>query len=198
MDRAVLTRWRWRRRGAWLWPTFGAAVVVEAILLNELPVWGDGPDGLFPGLLLAGCLNLIVVAVIAPLAGRLLRRRRRDLPRQIASDYAGTVLVGVLFAALLAGGLGHRAALAADREARAVGAVAVARFVRAQEPELASHLSGMDILRVEEGMYRTCVPGTDPDRPLCLFVRTDQHPPAITRDRDRAPNAAYRSRGGFE
>jgi putative copper export protein len=198
MDRAALSRWRWRRRGAWLGPTFVAAVLVEGVLLNELPVWGDGPESLFGGLLLAGCLNLIVVAVIAPLAGMALRRRRRDLPRQIAADYAGTVLVGVLFAALLAGGLGHRAALRADREARAVGAFAVARFVRAQEPELAPHLSGMDIMRVEDGMYRTCVPGTDPDRPLCLFVRTDQDPPSVTRDRDREPNSTYRSRGGFE
>ena len=47
-------------------------------------------------------------------------------------------------------------------------------------------------------MYRTCVPGADPERPLCLFVRTDQDPPAVTRDRDRVPNGVYRSRGGFE
>jgi|1185.fasta_scaffold520590_2 hypothetical protein len=197
MSRVEWSRLRWRLRGAWQWPAFALAVVVEAVLLDALPVWGDGVGGLVPGLLLAASLNLVVVALVAPVAGLLLRHRRRDLPRAIASDYAGTALVGVLFLGLVAGGLTHRGELAADREARAENAVAVARFIRAREPGYAHGLAMMDIVRVEGGMYRTCVPGADPDRPLCLFVRTDQDPPAIMRDRDRAPNAVYRSRGGF-
>ena len=193
-----MSRLRWRMRGAWQWPAFFLAVAVEAVLLDALPVWGDGVGGIVPGLLLAGSLNLVVVALIAPLVGLLVRRRRRDLPRPIAADYAGTALVGLLFAGLLAGGLRHREELAADRHARAVQAVAVARFVRAREPAYARGLAAMDTVRVEGGMYRTCVPGTDPDRPLCLFVRTDQRAPSIMRDGDRAPNTVYRSRGGFE
>src|SRR3954447_132150 len=109
------TRLRWRMRGAWQWPAFLALTVIEAVLLNALPVWGDGVGGFVPGLLLAGSLNLVVVAVIAPLVGMLVRRRRRDLPKPIASDYAGTALLGVLFVALLAGGLSHRSDLAHDR-----------------------------------------------------------------------------------
>ena len=50
---------------------------------------GEGTD-LVGGLLLAGFLNLVVVAVLAPLAGTLLRRSRPDLPAVVAGDYAGT------------------------------------------------------------------------------------------------------------
>src|SRR4051812_37973311 len=99
---------RWRMRGAWQWPAFIGLTIAEAVLLNVLPVWGDGPGGMLPGLLLAACLNLVVVAVLAPLTGRLVRARRRDLPRAIASDYAGTVLLCALAAGLVIGGLSHR------------------------------------------------------------------------------------------
>jgi hypothetical protein len=197
MPQVEWTRLRWRMRGAWQWPAFLALTVLEAVLLNALPVWGDGVGGAVPGLLLAGSLNLVVVALIAPLAGMAVRRRRRDLPKSIASDYAGTVLLGVLLLVLVAGGLSHRSQLAHDRAARAAAAFGVAHYVRLQEPAYRGGLNEMDTLRVEEDMYRACVRGTDPDRPLCLFVRTDQSPPGITQDPDRAPNDVYRSRGGF-
>lgn len=185
-------------RGAWLWPAFAAATLAEALLLNALPVWGDGPGGFVPGLLLAGCLNLIVVAVPAPLGAVLLRRRRPDLPTAIARDYAGTALLGLLLAGLLAGGLGHRAELEAEREARVAAHVAAVRYVERQQPAFRAGLALLDTVRVEDDMYRSCVPGDDPDRPLCLFVRTSQSPPGITQDRDRVSNATYRELGGFE
>jgi hypothetical protein len=197
MHRVELSRVRWRMRGAWQWPSFGAAVLAEAVLLNALPVWGDGPGGFWGGLLLAGCLNLIVVAVFAPLAGRLLRLRRPDLPRLIATDYAGTAFIAMLFAALLVGGLRNHGDLERDRQARAVTAFAVARFVKAQAPGFVHGLDELDTLRMEPSMYRACVPGPDADRPLSLYVHTDQDPPSFARDRDRVPNDTSRSRGGF-
>jgi hypothetical protein len=198
MPQVDLTRLRWRLRGAWQWPAFLALTVAEAVLLNVLPVWGDGVGGAVPGMLLAVALNLIVVAALAPLFGMLLRRRRRDLPRAIATDYAGTVLLGLLALALVAGGVGHRSALQHERAARTAAIFQVAHYVRAQEPAYRSGLNEMDTLRVEDDMYRACVTGADPDRPLCLFVRTDQSPPGVTEDPDRAPNSAYRSHGGFQ
>ena len=41
------------------------------------------------------------------------------------------------------------------------------------------------------------VPGPDPARWLCLFVRTSQRPAGVTLDPDRSPNDAYRRHGGF-
>src|SRR3954469_21515419 len=79
-----LTRMRWRMKGAWLWPVFVAVTLLDGIALEVLPIEGDGPGGVVPGVLLAGFANLIAIAVLAPLAGRRLRRARPDLPRAIA------------------------------------------------------------------------------------------------------------------
>ena len=87
------TRLRWRLRGAMLWPAFIVAIVAEALLLELLPVSGDGGPGLFAAVLLAGFLNLGLVAVAAPLAGRWVRRRRPAMPAVIATDRAGTALL---------------------------------------------------------------------------------------------------------
>jgi len=197
MERARWTRLRWRLRGAWQWPAFALATPAEAVLLNALPVWGDGPGGVVPGLLLAGFMNLIVVAALAPLAGRALRRGRPDLPRPIANDYAGAALIGVLFASLLTSGLAHHGEITAEREARAAQLVAVAHYVESRAPQYRSRLAQADTMRVDRDVYRTCLPGPDPNRWLCLIVDTDRRPPAITRDRDAAPNAVYQRHGGF-
>src|SRR5215210_8677805 len=70
------TRMRWRMRGAWLWPAFVALTLAEGVALAKLPITGDGAGGVVPGVLLAGFANLVGVAVIAPLLGARLRRRR--------------------------------------------------------------------------------------------------------------------------
>ena len=65
-------------------------------------------------MLLAAFVNLLAVAVVAPLLGLALRRRRPDLPRFIASDYAGTWLLLAITAAFVVGGLAHRAEAQAE------------------------------------------------------------------------------------
>jgi hypothetical protein len=198
MERARWTRLRWRLRGAWLWPAFGLLTLGEAVLLNALPVWGRGPHGLVPGILIAGFLNLLVVAVGGPLGGRLLRRRRPDLPRAIAGDYAATALLAALAAGLVVAGIANHGEVVDEREARARQLVAVAGYVDAQAPEYHARLAQADTMRVEADVYRTCVPGTDPKRWLCLFVDTAQQPPGVTRDPDAAPNDVYKQHGGFD
>ena len=111
-----LTRMRWRLRGAWLWPAFIVLTLAEGVALQVLPIAGDGPGGVVPGVLLAGFANLILIAAVAPLAGHRLRRRRPDLPRVVAQNYAGTALLLVFAAAVLAGGLIHRPAVVAAEE----------------------------------------------------------------------------------
>ena len=105
-----LTRMRWRMRGAWLWPSFVAATVAGGVLIDRLPPGGDGGGmGVVPGMLIAGFLNLAALILVGGAGGLLLRRRRPDLPREIARDYAGTVGVGLVTALLLVLGLGHHA-----------------------------------------------------------------------------------------
>jgi hypothetical protein len=175
-------RLRWRMRGAWQWPAFAVLTVADAVLAARLPFQGDGPD-LAGALLLAGFLNLVVVAVLAPLAGMLLRRRRPDLPRMIARDYAGTALLGVVTAGLIAGGLAHRSGLREERADRAAALVAVHQYVRSRAPRLRG---ATDLVREEPDLYRACVESGE--RPLCLYVNTSQVPAGVTRDPSREPN----------
>src|SRR4029450_3745808 len=107
-------RLRWRLRGAWMWPTFLALTLVDGVLLVVLPPYEGGPPAVFPGVLLALFANLLAVAVVAPFAGRLLRRRRPDLPRFIATDHAGATPAGAIAAVLVIAGIAHRSAAAAE------------------------------------------------------------------------------------
>lgn len=197
-ERLWWTRLRWRMRGAWLWPAFVVLTVVDGVLLTRLPPYGSGPRDIVSGVLLAGFLNLFLVAVVAPLLGRRLRRRRSDLPRVVANDYAGTALIWAAAFAFVIGGLLHRPAVLGEQEDRRAQFAAVHAYISASAPEYQPGLRAVDSLRIEPDVYRTCVPGSDPKRPLCLIVNTDQHPASVTRDKDRASNASYRVWGGFE
>jgi hypothetical protein len=179
-------RLRWRMRGAWQWPTFAVAFVADALLVTHLPFHGDGPDT--PGaLLLSGFFNLLAVALGAPLLGMLVRRRRPDLPRLIARDYAGTFLLALVTAALLAGGLIHRPQRLGEQRAREAAMAAVHDYVLASAPAFKSGLTAPDLVKEDNGLYRVCVWGREP-LPLCLYVTTSQHPAGVTRDPSREPN----------
>lgn len=191
MDRDRLTRLRWRLRGAWQWPVFVACTVLEAFLLNELPVWGTGPGGFVPGLLLATAFNLIVVAIAAPLAAMVLRRRRRDLPRAIATDYCGTALLGVVLTVLILGGIGNRGAIARDSEDRRATALALADYVHDRERAYLDGLGAMTIIQLQPGLYRGCVPGDEADEAMCVFVDTTRDPDDVSRDPEGTPNELY-------
>jgi hypothetical protein len=188
-DRSVwLTRTRWRMRGAWLWPAFVVFTVAEGIALELLPISGEGPGGVVPGVLLAGFANLIAVATLAPLAGRRLRRRRPDLPRIIADNYAGTALLCVIAAGTLALGLVHRPRVLAEQADHGAVAGAVHDYVIAQAPAYRPGIGSAEAVRVDDELYRACVPGPDPKRWLCLFVNTRQRPAGVAVDSDRVPD----------
>jgi hypothetical protein len=187
-------RLRWRLRGAWQWPSFLGLTVADGIVLALLPFYEPGPGGLFPSLLIAGFANLFAVAVAAPLVGRMVRAVRRDLPRVVARDYAGTFLLVALAAGLVAGGLLHRPAAAAAEADRVAVMLTLHQYVLEQAPGLRDGLGVADAVQLEPKLYRACVPRHEPRRFLCLFVSTDQRPPGITRDRDEGPNVALPAR----
>jgi hypothetical protein len=179
-------RLRWRMRGAWQWPAFVVLTAADAVLLARLPFRGDGADAL-GALLLAGFLNLFVVGVAAPLCGLLVRRVRRDLPFVVARDYAGTALLALATAALLAGGLAHRSSVVEEQADRAALMMGLHDYVLSQAPAFAGGLRSPDIVELEPDHYRACVYGSD-TLPLCVFVNTDQRPAGIRRDPSREPN----------
>jgi hypothetical protein len=190
------SRLRWRLRGAMLWPAFVAAVVVQALLLELLPIAGDDGPGLFAAVLLAGFLDLFIVAVAAPLAGRWLRRRRPGMPAEIATDRAGAALLAAACVAIAGLGLAHHPSVTAARDDLDAQAASARRFVISQAPhEYQANVDHMDTVKQGDDLYRTCVAGDDPDRAFCVFVNTDQSPPGVTRDPDQRTNAAVMRSG---
>lgn len=188
---------RWRLRGAWLWPGFLVVTVLEMGLLHWLPIAGAG-SGWIAALLLAGCLNVIAVAVGGGLGGIALRRVRGDLPKVVADDYAGLAALGVVGAAFLVAGLVHRPELDADRKAFALQSMAVRLWVEGHGDAFTrAHVNAADSVLVDRDLYRTCIPGTDPRRWLCLVVDTSRRPPLVRRDASRESNASQNPRGGF-
>jgi hypothetical protein len=184
------SRLRWKLRGALLWPAFGVAVVVDAVILHVLPIAGEEGPGPVGALLLATFFNLVVVAVGAPLAGAWLRRRDRTLPRMIADDRAGTALLAAVAIVLLAAGLRHRPAVDAAGDDFRAQSQAVRSYVAAHAPpEYRANVDRADTWKPGPDVFRTCVPGFDPRRALCLLVLTDSSPPVVRVDPDQRPNS---------
>jgi hypothetical protein len=188
VERLWLTRLRWRMRGAWLWPAFLALTFVDGVLVALLPPYTGAPSTVLAAALLAGFANLFLVAVAAPLAGAALRRRRRDLPRIIASDYAGVVLLAALTALIVVAGVAHRPAAADEADDRAAVLAAVHGYVTSQARSWRSGLDRADAVQLAPEVYRACVPGSDPRRSLCLIVDTDQRPAGVSLDGSMEPN----------
>jgi hypothetical protein len=126
--------------------------------------------------------------VVAPVVGRRLRRRRPDLPRFVAADYAGAWLLATIAVALVAGGLLHRSAARAEEAREQAVARAMHDYVVSRAPEYQTGLSSIDARRLEPDHYRACVPGRDARHWFCLFVSTDQQPPGVTRDTSQLAN----------
>ena len=187
-ERLWPTRLRWRMRGAWLWPAFFALTAVDGVLITELPPYEGTPPGLAGGVLMAGFANLFLLAVVAPFAGRALRRRRPDLPRPIAYDYGGTALILALAVVILVAGIAHRPAAADERDEAAAVFTAVRAYVVAHEPEWVDGLDGVDVRVYAPDVYRACVPGPDPRRWLCLWVDTDRGGARVTPDDSMVPD----------
>jgi hypothetical protein len=194
--RVAFTRWRWRMRGAWQWPAFALFMVADIVLLHELPIWSDGID-FGSAFVIAGAVNLAVVAVLAPVGGLLVRRRRPDLPRFIASNDAGAMLLVIAFMLLLGVGIAHHPAVAAAHREFRAQSLAVRRFVvRYGPPAYRRDMDLADTLKLAAHLYRTCVPAAGSDRALCFFIDTSRTPLRLTRDPNTTPNARYAGGAG--
>jgi hypothetical protein len=197
MEAMWTSRLRWRLRGAWMWPAFVVFTVLDGILIHVQPIAGDA-TAIVPAFLLAGFFNLVAVAVVAKMAGWVVRRRwRPDLPRAVAQDYAGTALLFVVAAGIFAAGLAHQDAAEESKADFSAQSMAVRRWAAATAPPAyRRNIDRADTLKLDTDLYRTCLPGPDPTRALCVYVNTDRHPAGIRRDPSREPNESF-ARGGL-
>ena len=183
------SRLRWRFRGALQWPLFVVLTIVDALLLGQLPIAGDGGTDLVPALLLAFFFNLVAVAIVAPVVAWRLRRRRADLPKVIAEDRAGVALLCLVTLGFFVGGLVHRPQMQDAEHDLVVQQDAARRFAaREAPPEFRRRVAESNTLKLGDEYFRTCVPGPDPQRWFCVFVDTTQSPPGITIDTNRVSN----------
>jgi hypothetical protein len=184
-----LTRLRWRLRGAWQWPALWLLTLADAAVLRWLPYSGDDDSPLLAGFFFAGFANLAIVAALGPGLGRLLRRRRSDLPQSVASDRGATALMLALFAVLLTAGLAHRPAVRdADRDSDRQLTAARAWFRRHAPVQFRAGIGHEDVYKAGADLFRTCIPGADPDKHLCVFVNTSGRVPIVREDPDERPN----------
>jgi hypothetical protein len=192
MEAMWSSRLRWRMRGAWMWPAFGLFTVIDGLLIHLQPIAGDG-TAIVPAFLLAAFFNLLAVGVLAPMAGWVVRRRwRPDLPRAIAHDYAGTALLLVVATGVVVAGLANRGPADKARADFAAQSAAVRHWAAVAAPAAyRRNVNRANTLKLDTDLYRTCVPGPDPKRALCVYVTTDRHPPGIRRDPSREPNASF-------
>jgi hypothetical protein len=94
----------------------------------------------------------------------------------------------VIAVATLALGLAHRPRVLAEQADRGAVAGAVHDYVVAQAPLYRPGIASAEAVRIDDELYRACVPGPDPKRWLCLFVNTRQRPAGVAVDTDRAPD----------
>ncbi len=178
MDLSWLVRLRWRLLGAWMWPAFIVFAIVDGVVGHLLPPAGT-TETIVAGLLLGMTLNLLAVVVVGPLAGRLLRVRRRDLPLAIARNYAGTACIVLVTVAIALVGLLHHRAITQDRATLRDAAVRAAAWIGDHAPaRFRADADELDSFVVQAGwVYRECATADDDRTPHFFCVVVDERQP---------------------
>jgi hypothetical protein len=173
MDGAWLARMRWRRRGAWLWPTFVAATALDAVIVHALPFLGDS-QSLAGGLMAGLVLNLLLVVLMSRPLGAMLRRRRTDMPATVARNYGGTVAVLAVPVLLLLAGLAHRPAIQDQQRVLDDAIIRAIAFIGDRAPDaFRANVQHTDTYTIQPGsVYRTCVPNAAGTQTYCVIVNT--------------------------
>jgi hypothetical protein len=171
MEAGWLARMRWRRRGAWLWPTFVVVTVIDGLMVHALPLAGSGQT-VVGGVVLGLVVNVLAVLFCSRPFGAVLRRRRRDLPVEVARNYGGTLAVGLVTLALLGLGLLHRSSLQSAQRALVDAIVRAEAFIGDHAPAtFRVNVRRTDTYAIEPGrIFRTCVPSRDGRRTYCVVV----------------------------
>jgi hypothetical protein len=192
--RARLVRLRWRRAGAWLWPSFIAFTVVDAVIGHTLPPAGS-TESLTAAGLLGLMLNLLGVLLLSRPIGWGLRRVRRDLPGVVARDYAGTLVVLALTATLVLVGIMHRPAMAASQRATRDAIARAQAWIGDRAPdEFRRNLQVVSLLAIQSGtIYRACVPNVQKTKSYCVIVDRSKPLDQSVRFSGYEPNATLAS-----
>jgi hypothetical protein len=191
-DRFWTRRLRWRLLGAWRWPAFAVATVLDAILLHELSP-GREQITLPVAFIYAsfGNLGLIVAAdVLARFAERKRAERGIEDPHlEVQVDRGAVIALAAGVVGVLAWGLATSESRVLETEALEENAAAVEDYVLAHGgDEYARNLETANTARLKEDYFRTCISDDERERFLCVFVDTSTDPPRVVRDPSTQPN----------
>lgn len=205
-DRFWTRRLRWRLIGAWRWPAFAAAVLVDAVILHELPplsaIQTDPADLNWPVAFILSAFGNLALLACADALSRFAQRKRAErgiadphLP--VVLDRGAVVALAVGVVGVLAWGLATSEPRVVETEALERNADAVETYVRTRGgEEYLRNLGTANTVRLAEGYFRTCVADDERRRFLCLFVDTTTDPPKVVRDQSTEPNQKAVGRGG--
>jgi hypothetical protein len=156
-----------------MWPSFVALIVLDGVIGTLLPPTGDGWS--FVGAALFGTfVNLLAIVVLSVPARLAIRRRRPDLPKIVAGDYAGTTMMALITAGLLAAGIAHHSRMEADRRAMADAITRAQAYIGARAPSrFRRNITFVSTFTIQAGsVYRMCVPSVDGSQTYCVIVRS--------------------------
>ena len=187
-----LNRMRWRRRGAWMWPAFAALTLIDAVVGNALPPSGE-TQSLLGGALIAIFLNLLALVLLCAPVGAVLRRFRRDLPRVVARDYAGTAMLLCVSAGLLVAGLVHRPTVLIHEQALRDALLRAEAYIGDRAPaQFRVNVARESVVTIEPGsIYRVCVRSVDGSRTFCVIVRPQLPLQSSVRFDGYEPNSVF-------
>jgi hypothetical protein len=99
----------------------------------------------------------------------------------VATDYAGTALLGIVTLGVLTGGLVHRSSVSHDDAALRAAVVAGEAYIGHHAPRpFRDNATASTTVTIEHGRtYRTCAPNLDGKRAWCVIVREDGAAPRI-------------------
>jgi hypothetical protein len=172
MDGRSLARLRWRRRGAWMWPSFVVMTGLDGAIVHIRPMAGDG-QSLIGGIVIAMVFNVIAILLLSRPLGAVVRRHRTDMPRVVARDYGGTAAIGLITLIMLTAGLAHHATVTGEQHTLHEAIVRAEAFIGDHAPApfraMADHT---DTYTIQAGqIYRTCVPNETATRTYCVIVK---------------------------
>ena len=199
-DRFWTRRLRWRLLGAWRWPAFAIAALVDGILLHELSPGREQID--FPVALIYSSFGNFFLIVAADVLARYAQRKRaergiEDPHLEVQVDRGAVIALALGVLGVLGWGLSTNEARVLETEALEENADAVKSYVEAHGgEEYRRNLDTANTARLKEDYFRTCVADDERERFLCLFVDTSVDPPKVTRDPTTLPNNEVVGEGG--
>ena len=171
MHGATLTRWRWRTRGALMWPVFILVTLLDGEIASRLPVFAVQVRFLV-GWLLSFICTLIAIVIFAPATGWLIRRVRGDLPKVVARDYAWRVVCVAMMLVLLVIGIVNHPSVSSDQAALQNATADAEAYIGEHAPaQFLPDLHRLDTYpMLPPRIYRTCVHNVSGTRNYCVVV----------------------------